>query len=414
MPVSFVSAPHPAIPVSFQDLPLRGYTPEGVLALACPKQREKAERILQSAFSSVAPGAGAGRDFKTPLPRLIPDDNGFVNTVIRAYNDHHALVIRPDDVWLAILGQFNFFVNANAEVLRASFVAHEGQRELEIGAVGTHLSVDFGYMSREMVGLLEKNIIDPTLREWAMPSFTTTTATDVTVGAILMMSTLKQYFHYTFNCLRCGIPRVTLEGERADWVDILTRLEKLKEYGIQTVAWYHLLRPVISRFVAAFDAPTSRENVDFWQRVVNYERMGSGPSYYTGWLNAFSVFNPEGVWLGHWLDMAVVIQDAPETLSPARFWDTYGKQLNRDLVLDGTPYHQLESHRVPPGTAEINVKLDDQVKEVVFDCAMVAGMVGMQVSSSHDLTLSSTGTNDVVQPVSGWFLYTKKVPHGCG
>lgn len=78
------------------------------------------------------------------------------------------------------------------------------------------------------------------------------------------MATLKQYFEYVFMLDGCGIPRVTLEGERSDWVDILGRLEKLKEYGIETIAWYYLLRPVIARFVAALDDPTSAENMDFW------------------------------------------------------------------------------------------------------------------------------------------------------
>jgi hypothetical protein len=31
-----------------------------------------------------------------------------------------------------------------------------------------------------------------------------------------------------------------LEGERKDWEDILVRLEKLKEYGLQTIARYSL------------------------------------------------------------------------------------------------------------------------------------------------------------------------------
>lgn len=61
--------------------------------------------------------------------------------------------------------------------------------------------------------------------------------------------------------------------------------------------------------------------------------------------------------------------------------------------------------RVPPGYTAVDVKLDDGE---MFDCAMVAGMVGMRVSSSHDLALSETGTDDVVQPVSGWWMYIKK------
>jgi hypothetical protein len=101
------------------------------------------------------------------------------------------LVIRPDDVWLAILTQFNHFVNANSELLRASFVAHEGQRELTIIAEGSRYSLDFGNMSRQMVGEFEKNVVDPELRAWVLPAFTTTTQNDTTVAAMLMMATPK-------------------------------------------------------------------------------------------------------------------------------------------------------------------------------------------------------------------------------
>jgi hypothetical protein len=224
--------------------------------------------------------------------------------LLEAYTKDRALVIRPDDVWLAIMSQFNFFVTAHAEPLRASFVAHEGKRELVIDArPKNRYQLDFGRLAVEMTGLIEKNVVDPALRSWAIPSFTTTTANDTTVGAVLLMATLKHYFEYTIQAGGCGIPRVTLEGERADWVDILGRLEKLKEYGLETTAWYHLLRPVITRFVAAFDAPTSPANVDFWQRVATYTPGGSGVGdYYTGWITAFTVFDKDGLWLGHTLD----------------------------------------------------------------------------------------------------------------
>ncbi|KAG6371849.1 hypothetical protein JVT61DRAFT_8846 [Boletus reticuloceps] len=46
---------------------------------------------------------------------ILPQRNGFVHIVIEAYNRHRTLIIRPDDVWLAILTQFCFFINGNAE-----------------------------------------------------------------------------------------------------------------------------------------------------------------------------------------------------------------------------------------------------------------------------------------------------------
>ncbi|KAF8201986.1 hypothetical protein K438DRAFT_1821036 [Mycena galopus ATCC 62051] len=405
-PITFSAAPHGANPVSLAHLPAGGYTPEGLLAEACPKQHKGFGELVQYGVSTISAGSN-GRDFSTKLPNIVPERSGFVRTVITAYNQHHALVIRPDDVWLAILCQFNFFVNANAELLRASFVAHEGKRELIIEEEGSRFDIDFGRMARHMVDLLEQNVVDPTLREWAMPAFSTTTENDTTVSAVLMMATLKQYFAYTFDCTCCGIPRVTIEGEKADWENILGRLEKLKEYGLETIAWYHLLRPVISRFVAAFDDPNSAENIDFWKRVAHFESMGSGPDYYTGWINAFNVFSEKGNWLGTQLNKEALSELAPEKLSAEEFWAKYVKYKGyQELVLDGTPYHQVDTAQVPVGYTAVDIKLIDN--DEVFESEMVAGMVGMQVSSSHDVTLSETGIDDVVRPVSGWWLYIKK------
>lgn len=247
----------------------------------------------------------SGRDMTAKIPDIVPHKNGFVATVLDAYTQDRALVLRPDDVWLAILCQFNFFVNTHAEILRANFVAHAGNEELIITVVAAdRYGMDFGHIARQMAGLVEENVVDPTLREWATPNFTTTTINDTTVSTVLLRATLKEYFAYTIILIGCGIPRVTIEGERSVWANILGRLEKLKEYGLETTAWYHLLHPVISRFVGAFDDPTSGENVDFLAAsgalYTGRDKGGSGfPGCYTGWISAFIVFNKEGRWMGN-------------------------------------------------------------------------------------------------------------------
>ncbi|KAJ7206904.1 hypothetical protein GGX14DRAFT_366971 [Mycena pura] len=379
----------------------------------CADQHTKAGEILQF---SLPVGS-------TKIPNIVPNQNGFVATLLDAYTQDRALLIRPDDVWLAILCQFNFFVNGRAELLRANFVAHEGKRELVITSIpATRYTVDFGHVARQMTGLVEKNVVDPTLRAWATPGFTTTTVNDTTVGAVLLMATLKQYFTYKSMLIGCGIPRVTLAGERSDWANILGRLIKLKEFGLETTAWYHLLRPVITRFIAAFDNPTSAENIDFWQRVAHYQPGGSGRGdYYTGWVTAFAVFNKEGQWMGPRLNMVRACCDqtavpviAPETLTAAEFWATYGRPHKhvdwdwedpRDLVLDETPYHRLHRGAIPPGYAEVDILVDDNGE--LFDCAMVAGNIGTHVSSSGDCTLSASGADDTVRSVAGWWLFVK-------
>ena len=292
MPVTFSPANHLANSFNTQDFTRYDPSPVGLLQGTSYNLWQKCDEIFQSSFESS----------DDPFEHIVPRKNGFVDTVVDAYNYHRALIIRPDDVWLAILSQFNFFVNANAEALRSQFVQHEGKKHLVITAYGTRYTVDFGRMAEQMTGLMQKHIVDPALREWILPDFSTTTDLDTIVGAITMMSTMKAYFSYEFQ-LMCGIPCVTLEGEKGDWEKILVRLEKLKQYGVQTTAWYHLLVPVISRFVKAFDDPHGTENIDFWQRVAHFDGGGSGPTYLSGWITAFCVFNAEGKWIGNPLNL---------------------------------------------------------------------------------------------------------------
>jgi hypothetical protein len=100
---------------------------------------------------------------------------------------------------------------------------------------------------------------------------------------------------------------------------------------------------------------------------------------------------------------------APETLTPAEFWETYGDSDrfpdNEQLVLDGTPYQPLYRGAIPPGYGEVDVLLIDDGER--FECAMVAGSVGIRVLSSGDRALSARGADDTVQPVAGWWLFVK-------
>jgi Domain of unknown function (DUF4419) len=102
-------------------------------------------------------------------------------------------------------------VNAHAEELRSFFVSHEGKKELTVqDGFG-----DFGAMALQMTDLIAKIVVDRELRTWIMPDFSTTVETNGVVAVVLMMGALQQYFSYD-GYLCCGIPSVTLLGERAD------------------------------------------------------------------------------------------------------------------------------------------------------------------------------------------------------
>ena len=135
-----------------------------------------------------------------------------------------------------------------------------------------------------------------------------------------MMATMKAYFDYSFS-LMCGIPLVTLLGEKADWEDVARRAEKLRTYGKECEVWYEMLAPVLAHFVRAFDAPDSEENLDFWQKVAHYRSGGSGPTWLSGWITAFCVFSEEGKWLGLPLhEVCQIIDNVPRLCSGHWFY----------------------------------------------------------------------------------------------
>ena len=76
----------------------------------------------------------------------------------------------------------------------------------------------------------------------------------------------------------------------------MNRLDKVDEMGVEAKAFVALLRPVIRQFIATFDAvEAGREpNLGFWRKVCNVYDDGSGPSYLSGWLVAFCVWDADG------------------------------------------------------------------------------------------------------------------------
>ena len=368
---------------------------------SCGDQAKNCKQIIQSSF---------GGDWPVPV-NTSPSANGFVYAAVSAYCDHYHLTIRPEDIWFAILTQLSFYINAHAEDLRSLFVAHEGQKELEVITLGTVQTVDFGKLALHMTKEIKKNVLDSGLCDWIMPNFTTTTHTDFVTAAILMMGTMQNYFQYSGG-LTCGIPSVTLLGEKADWVAIRQRLDKLPHFGEEARQFATLLIPILDFFVRSFEEPDSPAVVDFWSKIAHRESNSSGPSYLSGWLTAFCFWDADG----------------------KSFYNTYMSMhiLNKDKCceINGAEYHQLDIAQIPVGYVSVPVKVDDNGHEI--KTRMVAGSVGIAVWSSGDkLDTSQTHAHwkrpgfqreyvpmkpevglmtglDTLQPVSGWWMYELK------
>ncbi|OCK81550.1 hypothetical protein K432DRAFT_381253 [Lepidopterella palustris CBS 459.81] len=328
--------------------------------------------------------------------QLVGVNNGFVQACISAYSNHHHLVIRPDDVWITILTQLSLYVNANAEALRSHFVSHSGKKELVVVDGGDRYTTSYARIAGKFTGALEKNIKDPSLRDWILQDFSTTTNIDRAIGAIAMMGTLQTYFTYKVY-LKCGIPSVTLEGTREDWVklrDAVADPKRLPAFGKETTEWSKVLRVVLNRFVDCFDHPKASRSKDFWQKIAHYSGGGSGPRYWSGWITAFCFWNEDGKSLrsvsGSW--PASVLKDL---LLP--------RLVSTTLRIDGQEFHKINSNDVPPALVSVPLIVNDNGKK--FDGKLIAGCVGYTVSESGE-RLEKGGTGmDTLKPETGWWMF---------
>lgn len=363
---------------------VRVSSPEKLLEAACPKQWRRCERIEQSSFT----------ESLVNHDHVSASENGFVWAAYHAYSDHHHLVIRPEDIWFAILTQLSFYINAHAEDLRAFVVPHQGKKELE--AISDIR--DFALLTMQMADLLEKNVNDPQLRGWVMPDFTTTTYHDKVVGAVLFMGAMQAYFDYKMT-ITCGLPSITLLGELSDWQKILKRLDLIDQLGDEPRQFAAMMRPILAHMILTFEEPANAEVTSFWNRILHRHHVGSGTDYLSGWLTAFCFWDDEG--------------------KPKQFQSMWSRE-ERNVLFDDIEYPYVDIDKVPLGYASVPVHVNGNGHE--YEATMIAGSVGIAALSSNASVASSSlmgeqavlnapstedhmPVRDTIQPVSGWWIF---------
>lgn len=395
MPVTIKVALHGAALSSFQNPPAS--CPEKLLQESCPEEYNECREFLQSSFDFDVEG------------RLQSSRNGFVLGTIQAYSSHQHLKLRPEDVWFAILTQLSCYINKHVEEFRGKVIKHERSEGLELKMPGTPYTAESGSMARKMSLLLKSEVVVPELTDWIMPNFTTTRQTDEVIASILMMGVPQKDFVFTCRT-DCGIPSVTLLGERRDWEKILGRLEKLKMLGEEPTQWYHLLQPVLSRIVKTFEGLDSEEVVKFWQEVVRRDNK-CGTDTISGWITAFCLWDEDG----NLLYQPKYLQSAHDTheqspplidyeASDSEFetWEYVRRPM---LRLDRTTYGKLNTTMIPSGYASMVVTVMHNGR--TFDATMTAGSVGIRCTSSGDDLADGQVGLDTFQPESGWWMFEK-------
>ncbi|CAF4175431.1 unnamed protein product, partial [Rotaria magnacalcarata] len=157
--------------------------------------------------------------------------NPILQAFVSAYNQHHDVILSPDDMWMLVCLQFARCVNRNAEQLRSLFVEHS-QGKIELTAY------DF---ERE--------------DEW------------------------DEFFDQM---------KVTI-GTLGDWQSLRSKTEQLQCFGDNTFRTYvNGVLPIFDEFIQTYQGEVNKE---FWIKVCDItrnprERYGGGGSgkLITGWL----------------------------------------------------------------------------------------------------------------------------------
>ena len=184
--------------------------------------------------------------------------NAFVGMVLRAFAEHQALELEPGHLWLLVLQGLAHHVAANSEAVRHNFVNHEGKKELIVHAddfvLGSRHN-DWPRVFGDFVSQIDEHTkagVVPRME----PAFSTTTPLEVLAGRVAIMDVCQSFFSYT--CMtKCGFPRITLKGTRADWQALHDRVEPLLALCEPAFAamWRPALHSVTSRFLLVRKSP---------------------------------------------------------------------------------------------------------------------------------------------------------------
>ena len=203
----------------------------------------------------------------------------FASCIASAYSMHLPLRLSPDDVWLVLAQGFATHIRLHAEQLRERFVEHEGKVTLQVqrhdferGAEDNPWPECFEAFADQLHAHLGKRA------ELVLADFSTTGALERTVSQLVLMDAMQSYFEYEFITL-CGVPRVTLTGEVADWRSVLTRARVLREYELGW--WVDALEPILAHFVAAAEGRVDEQH---WAAIYKLHEDSGGP-YQSGWFH---------------------------------------------------------------------------------------------------------------------------------
>lgn len=212
-------------------------------------------------------------------------DNGFIETLQYCYDEHRPLKLSPDHIWTLICQATSIHINQHYDSLKNIIFTDEKKEELIIRNDSLENNARYwGTLIKDFCNET-KNHTRNDLYDFFVPNFSTTTPVQTTVYQITLLESYKKKFSYVGET-GCGIPQITIMGNKEDWIWIFDHLSDLDKLGLTW--WGKELRPIIKEFINVFD---DKINVSFWDSIYK-DAAEYGAFYISGWIIKFFPYLP--------------------------------------------------------------------------------------------------------------------------
>ncbi|RGP73869.1 duf4419 domain protein [Fusarium sporotrichioides] len=188
-------------------------------------------------------------------------ENGFVWSACRAYNESKPLIIRPDDIWLAIIENIGRYCIQRT-------VETPLEERLDVPTLSHKDFSSPRALAEEMQYLVNRKCFSQELMSSLIPDFSTTLPEDITAACILLLG-----------------------SERKDKAPCDLRF---REGGIPRMIFYRI-RPILRLLHYAAREPASSTAGEFLSTMVKKTPLnGKDDDLVTGWITSFCYFDAEG------------------------------------------------------------------------------------------------------------------------
>lgn len=407
------------ITIQIASHPSNSYTPPG----PAPNSPQQLLNGLGREYACTDNGIVQESVPESDLEYLTPHRNGFLRTILDAYGGHHHVVLRPDDLWIAVLSQLNYYFHTHPDAARAYFLrsSTEGsnKKEIPISFIGSADTVNIAVVVNQMTRDLQAQIDDPTYRDFVLPTFSTTGIEDKIICAVMMVASVDMQFDVSIS-LMCGIPSITLLGTQLDWENILDRIKPIAEgkFGDEAREWGQTLALIFGKFVTAASQATGTSSTsewrggddrEFWGNIVKFQRGAGtdGAGLIGGWITAFARWGPTATTSPPAAPGLSSQPRRPKPIPKEALFDSINLPAESpmtssetspssgpEFVSEGLKFPTLSPSEIPSALCSLSFSLTDNGRTVPI--RILAGHMGKT-------WLGVKG--DTLQPCSAWIMY---------